>query len=56
MDGPKSRIEGSREMAISIQVSIKRLTKLALSKLVPQELHYLSSFPSLRSMGRLVAS
>ncbi|KAL4195695.1 hypothetical protein AMTRI_Chr04g179540 [Amborella trichopoda] len=51
MDGPRSRIEGSREMTISVQVSIKRLTELALSKLVPQELHYLSSFPSLRPMG-----
>ncbi|KAL4200482.1 hypothetical protein AMTRI_Chr02g253720 [Amborella trichopoda] len=47
-----SRIEGSREMTISVQVSIKRLTELALSKLVPQELHYLSSFLSLRPMGR----
>ncbi|KAL4180611.1 hypothetical protein AMTRI_Chr13g92950 [Amborella trichopoda] len=52
MDGPRSRIEGSREMTISVQVSIKRLTELALSKLVPQELHYLSSFPSLRPLGR----
>ncbi|KAL4191793.1 hypothetical protein AMTRI_Chr06g190820 [Amborella trichopoda] len=56
MDGPRSRIEGGQEMTISIQVSIVQLTELVLSKLVPQELHHLSSFPSLRSMGRQMAS
>ncbi|KAL4186005.1 hypothetical protein AMTRI_Chr09g31540 [Amborella trichopoda] len=40
MDGPRSRIEG----------------ELVLSKLVPQELHHLSSIPSLSSMGRQMAS
>ncbi|KAL4182398.1 hypothetical protein AMTRI_Chr11g93170 [Amborella trichopoda] len=39
MDGPRSRIEGTAH-------------KMALSKHVPQELHYLSSFLSLRPLGR----